>query len=303
MSIYEHTDGRSVASAVMLLREDDDSRSILILEGGDDKKVFDELISEDDCVIEVGNGKQNVCDAIKLLNLRSKLYRELDGYLGIVDSDFEEFEAQETCDHTNILKTDGHDLEYMLLDSTALDFLLDGLVERNANDVPLHFKADFKNVLFELGSQFGYLRLKLHRFRKRNGIGYSIGLYERLTVDYMQKLDENHKLSWTAALSCINSITGFSGFSESETSDDEWERLRRTQDKYLCHGKDMLELVLCELLPKMTVDGFGEPVYLSKERARNVLSDAYDMSLFRRTQLHQDIKSWEKQTKFYVLAD
>ena len=258
MSLYEHTDGESVASAVMLLRDDDPHRSILVLEGSDDKKVFDNLINGDDCVIEVGYRKKNVCDAVELLNLRSKLYLELDGYLGIVDSDFEEFDVQDSCEHTNILKTDGHDLEYMLLDSAALDFLLDSLVQCTANDLTEQFKEDFKNVLFALGSQIGYLRLKLHRYRRRNGIGYSSGLYERLTIEYMQRLDENHRLSWSAALCCISSTTGFSGFPESEMSDDEWERLRRTKDKFLCHGKDMLELILCELLPKMTQDDFGK---------------------------------------------
>lgn len=303
MSVYEHTDGKSVASSVVMLRDDDPHRTILILEGSDDKRVFDNLINEDDCVIEVGYKKQNVCDAVELLNLRSKLYPELDGYLGIVDSDFEEFDDQGSCEHTNILKTDCHDLEYMLLDSTALDFLLGSLVECTANEQTVQFIEYFKNVLFELGSRIGYLRLKLHKFRKKNRIGYSSGLYERLTIEYMQRLDEKHRLLWTSALCCINSTTGFSAFSESETSDDEWERLRKKQDMYLCHGKDMLEIILCELLPKMTQHEFGEAVYVGKERARDVLSDSYEMSLFQCSQLYRAIKSWEKQTEFFVLAD
>ena len=286
-----------------MLRTADEYKSILLVEGSDDKRVFDKLISADDCEIEVANGKKNICDAVILLDMLSKIRDGLDGYLGIVDSDFDEFEVHALCEHTNILKTDGHDLEYMLLDSTALDFLLDSLVECIAIDLTVEFKEDLKNVLVELGSQIGYLRLKLHRYRKRNGIGYSSGLYERLTIEYMQKLEENHRLSWTAALCCIKSKRGFSGFPESETSDDEWERLRRKQDKYLCHGKDMLEIILCDLLPKMTQDEFGAAVYVGKERARDVLSDAYDISLFKCSNLYRGIKSWEKQTEFFVLAD
>lgn len=286
-----------------MLRDADRFKSILIVEGSDDERVFCKLINSDDCEIEIGHGKKNICDAVKLLNLRSRIYPELEGYLGIVDSDFEEFDTHDSCDHTNILKTDGHDLEYMLLDSAALGVLLDAVVECNATDLTFQFKEDFKNVLFELGSQLGYLRLKLHRYRKRNRIGYSSGLYERLTIEFMQRLEENHRLAWTAALCCIKSKTGFSGFSESEISDDEWERLRRKQDKYLCHGKDMLEIILCELLPIMSQDKLGNAVNVGKERARDALSDAYDMSLFQGSQLHKSIESWEKRTEFFVLAD
>ena len=286
-----------------MLRDADPHRSVLILEGGDDKKVFDNLINEDDCVIEVGYGKHNVCDAVELLNLRSKLYTALEGYLGIVDSDFETFEVQASCEYSNVLKTDGHDLEYMLLDSRAFDVLLNKVLECDVAEPTSQFKTDFKDRLNELGSKIGYLRLKLHKYRKRHGIGFSSGLYERLTIEYMQRLDENQRLSWTAALCCINSTTGFSGFPESETSDDEWECLRRKQHKYLCHGKDMLEIVLCEILPKMAQNEFGKAVYVGKERARDVLSDEYDKSLFQCSQLYRDIKSWEKKTEFFVLAN
>lgn len=306
MRLSDRIDGASVASAVRMLRThyNEPYKSVLILEGSDDKKVFDKLIGEDDCIIEVACGKQNVCDAFEEIDkLNTRFKPKLAGCLGIVDSDYEEFDEIESCKHTDILRTDGHDLEYMLLASKALDILLSDLLDYELNEQTLQFYANFKESFFTLGSKIGYLRLKFHRYRKRNGIGYRSGDYERMTCNYMQSLDKNHRLSWTAALRCINSTTGYSGFTESETSHDEWELLRKNQDKYLCHGKDMLEIILCELLPKMTQDEFGKAVYVRKDKVREKLSDSYDMTLFHCTMLCRGVKAWQDRTGFHVLAD
>ncbi|MDE2775624.1 MAG: DUF4435 domain-containing protein [Chloroflexota bacterium] len=302
--MHEHNDIRSVASAVKMLRDADPYKSVLIVEGSHDKSVFENLTSIDDCELEVGYGKQNVCGAVQLLNMYSKtLYPSLGGYLGIVDSDFKGLDGKGNLSDENIVETDGHDLEYMLLNSMALDRHLDSLLETSAHERITICKETFKQCLFELGSQIGYLRLKVYDYCKRYSISCNSGLYESLTIKYVRSLDANHRLSWTAALYCINSTSGFDAYSESEVSNDEWEILRRKHEAYLCHGKDMLETVFCELLPKVTQAEIGREFYVGKERARSQLTNNYDMSVFKKSQLYLSIKAWESHTGFYVLAD
>ncbi len=92
--------------------------SFLVVEGSDDSKAFKDLIDQEECVIVVAHGKDNVLEALSILND--------DGFsraLGIVDADFDR--VVDKCEQTeNVLRTDGHDLECMLLSSSAFDKVL-----------------------------------------------------------------------------------------------------------------------------------------------------------------------------------
>ena len=70
------------------------------------------------CNIVVAQGKQNVCEVIRILEDDN-----FPGALGLIDADFDRIEDSQNRD-SNILMPEYHDLEMMLMCSPALDRVL-----------------------------------------------------------------------------------------------------------------------------------------------------------------------------------
>jgi len=91
--------------------------SFLLLEGEDDHRFWDRRVSQG-CELVIGDGKQNVEGAVRRLDTR-----RFSGALGIVDADFDRLQDR-ALPSPNLLATDAHDLECVLLRSPALDGVL-----------------------------------------------------------------------------------------------------------------------------------------------------------------------------------
>jgi len=89
----------------------------LLLEGEDDHRFWDRRVSQG-CELVIGDGKQNVEGAVRRLDTR-----RFSGALGIVDADFDRLQGR-ALPSPNLLATDAHDLECVLLRSPALDGVL-----------------------------------------------------------------------------------------------------------------------------------------------------------------------------------
>ncbi len=91
--------------------------AFLVLEGWSDALLFQLLIDQEACRIEVAYGKSNVTDVIRILNTDN-----FHGALGIIDADYERLllgGPHETM--PNLLVTDDHDIECMYLRTVACD--------------------------------------------------------------------------------------------------------------------------------------------------------------------------------------
>src|SRR6266498_2978114 len=89
--------------------------TLLILEGPTDCLFFDGLIDASQCKTIPGYGKERVVGVIEQVDKR-----QLPGILGIVDADFWHLE-EISISSPNLLVTDLHDLEMMLIESRAFD--------------------------------------------------------------------------------------------------------------------------------------------------------------------------------------
>lgn len=90
-----------------------DTQSFLVVEGSTDEKLYRSFIDEDKCQIIVADGKT---PAIEVLSLLKK--EHFVGVLALVDADFDILEGKPAIE--NVLLTDTHDLETMLMRSPAL---------------------------------------------------------------------------------------------------------------------------------------------------------------------------------------
>jgi len=92
--------------------------SFLILEGEDDHRFWRPRVTPRECELIIGDGKPNVEGAILRLDTRN-----FSGALGLVDDDFDRLQDR-ASPSPNLLATDAHDLECLLLRSEALERVL-----------------------------------------------------------------------------------------------------------------------------------------------------------------------------------
>ncbi len=152
MTLIDYKDAGVVASEVIMTRQLH-SGSFLIVEGEDDYKFWSPRVASGVCELVVGNGKPNVEGALVRLD-----QSRFQGALGIVDDDFDSVQGRSRSS-PNLVSTDGHDLECMLLRSPALERLLAeyGGAKKIRKFETIH-GCTVRDALVERGLEFGRLR-------------------------------------------------------------------------------------------------------------------------------------------------
>jgi hypothetical protein len=125
------------------------SGTFLLVESGSDKKFYNRFIDKSACEIRCFQGKEQV---IAVLNVLEK--RKVTGILAIVDADFDRI-AISPHNSPNLLRTDSHDLETMLINSPALDKII---IEFGSEEKIAKCDRDVRMILLEAGTAIGYLR-------------------------------------------------------------------------------------------------------------------------------------------------
>lgn len=126
--------------------------TFLLVEGSSDKVFYERFIDKVDCQLVIISGKPSsklrVIAVLEILDGSS-----FNGVLGIVDADFDRLENL-ADNSSNLLRTDTHDLETMLLNSPALDKLI---AEFGSEEKIAKF-GNVKTALVKAGMSIGYLR-------------------------------------------------------------------------------------------------------------------------------------------------
>jgi hypothetical protein len=127
--------------------------AFLVVEGGSDKHVYKLVLDEDRCRIEIACGRDNVFGAIRLLNAD-----DFQGVFGVVDADFMHVTGERILEE-NILWTDFHDLECMVLNSPAFDRILDEFASENRLQTYAIPRSRIARQLAASAAPLGCLRL------------------------------------------------------------------------------------------------------------------------------------------------
>lgn len=102
----------------------DSKITYLIVEGVNDQILFDKFISNCNCNITIAFGKTNVFNAISRFMAENKL-----NCLGIVDSDYNRLQNI-NIENEHLLTLDCHDIEIMVLNSSALQIVLNAIASK-----------------------------------------------------------------------------------------------------------------------------------------------------------------------------
>ena len=138
--------------------------AFLVVEGTSDKLVFGLVLDREGCWTEIAHGRDNLFGAIRILNADS-----FAAAFAIVDADFSNITGEDIPEE-NILRTDLHDLECMILNSPAFDRVLEELgsdkrVASFATTTPLIARQLATNAI-PLGC------LRLHSLQQEMGLKF-----------------------------------------------------------------------------------------------------------------------------------
>ena len=132
------------------MKRSQDPRTVLLVEGTTDERVFKKFVNSENCKFVIADGKDNAKSILQILEEDGKF----NGFLAIVDSDFEYIENL-GLENPNLLLTDSHDLETMIISSSAFERFIGEFGEAQKINA---FCECLKDVLLERTLPIGYLR-------------------------------------------------------------------------------------------------------------------------------------------------
>jgi len=262
------------------MRRSSHKGSFLIVEGRSDKLVYERFIDGTNCEFSIASGKDNAVAAIRILEQDN-----FAGVLAIIDADFCRLELN-LPSSSNLLLTDEHDLEMMLLKSLALDKVLS---ERGSEDKINNFGQDIRLTLLERGKKIGYLRwvsfkenlslkfeeLSFSRFIDKATLVIDTGKLIKAVKDHSQKFALREQ-------DIQNSIETLE-----KAAYDPWQ---------VCCGHDIICILSIGL---SKVWGSWKTNEIRSDILERELRLAYEYAYFRSTQLYQSIQQWEVKNKPY----
>jgi hypothetical protein len=292
--MQQYIDGIRVANAVMMLRKQH-AGSIAIVEGPSDARFYDRYFDKT-CRVLPALGKKNVVDAIIELTKRNAV-----GVLGIIDCDYTYLEKK-IIKHPNILNTDFHDLETMLVLSPSLTNILRELIPDNKIYLLENLVNSVREFLLAIGVEIGYLRWI--SIRENLGLNFD-------TLPYKQAIDLGQK---TADLQIIlNSAKIASRVVRLPIGDADiltkaaTLKNEKADIEHICQGHDLvflLEIVIPVVFDNMF--GRNSSNAIRGRLRSDVLGEnlrlGYEKAFFVTTKLYLAVKNWEINNPNYVVV-
>jgi hypothetical protein len=279
------TDDR-VANQIRLRRETY-AGVFLLVEGVSDKTFYERFIEKSTCeLVSIPGKPSSKLRVISVLTILEK--SDFRGVLAIVDSDFDCIKPSSN-NSPNLLRTDSHDLETMLIDSPALEKVV---TEFGSQDKIKQFNRNVRLTLLEAGASVGYLLyisecdgLNL----KFEGITFSKFMNENtLQIDELQLIQEVKNKSQTWSLN-----------NEELHKRLLQEKARKHDLLQVCCGHHLVEVLSLSLRKTIGSNKADDVTPVCLERSLRL---AYEAIYFRDTQLYSDIRAWESHNQpFRVL--
>lgn len=260
--------------------------TILAVEGSTDFRLFKSLVDNGECYIQSCDGKNNVLDVVKQLE-----DSQFKGILGIIDADFWRIIGKSSPTQ-NILLTDTHDLDSMLVFSEALDKVLSELIHSDKfKSLKVPLIEAIKSAAYPIGLlrlinekyngslQISFIKMNYEAFLNKNDLSIDI----KFLLANLKSVSQGHKLDIKSLAKQLYDLLA-----------------QKCDILQVCTGDDLIEIIV-----------FGLKYNFGNARAPNITKDLLNMNLrlaynkehFKDTALYREIKAWETlNVSFKVLA-
>ena len=277
--------GDGIANEVLLAR-DAYKGPVLILEGDNDAKFFHRFVEDSEMEIIPAWGKANVLDAVEIL----ESHGGVQGFMGIVDADFGHVDGSLPTSR-NIVVTDDHDVEMMIVKTKAFSAVLRELGSRaKVRNFP-GGERGVRDALMQEALIVGHLR--------HLSVTDDLRLrFEGLNFDKI--VDRNSlKMDMDTMINNVFELTKNPPQLERAEIRDRLLELEKdaTDDPYqICCGHDFIAIFGIGL---RKVVGSKPRAETSPKELGKALRLAYESADFRQTQLYSDAKQWSKRNRGY----
>lgn len=283
----EYITDHTVANAIRMKRSSF-AGAFLVVEGVSDKLVYRLVLDHEACSIEVVYGRDSVLAVVRILNADGRF----SGVLGIVDADFANITG-EAIPEDNILQTDLHDLECMMLNSPAFDRMLEELgsedrVSAFAKTSPLIARQIAMNAV-----PLGCLRL--------------ISIQQELNLKFegltFKRFVEGSKLQIDSA-KMLREVVNNSQKHDLEQAQLQEQVETETRKGHDCwqisRGHDIVEMLSLAFRKTFSGKSGGEVAADILERCLRL---AYDATYFKQTDLYQAMNDWQQDNPDFPILD
>ncbi|HPU94342.1 MAG: DUF4435 domain-containing protein [Candidatus Saccharicenans sp.] len=272
--MYQHVNEYTTANEVRLIRSQFKG-IIIIAEGSTDVRIYKSLFGRETCRFVIAQGKENAVKALLILEKENFL-----GIIAIVDADFDRLDSKR-YPYDNIMLTDFHDIDAMVLNSPALEKLLDEYTKSEKN--PPSCNSILASA-YKAAKPIGLLRwisLKENLFINFKSINYReiIDIFEfkinidkliAMALDQKNHCDEDKETLKTEIKSLLSS---------------------NIDEKQLCCGHDLIYIIFLAIRMRWGNRNFES---LDYNNFCSLLRLAYDLSYFKSTNLYEQLKKWEE---------
>jgi len=263
--------------------------SFILVEGDTDARMYKRFVDTTRCRIIPAHGKSNALSALEMLEASG-----FPGILTIVDSDFWELDGTEPPNR-NVMVTDTHDLETMIVSSRALDVVLDEF--GSARKMKL-MGTSVRQMLLKVAVPIGFIRW-ISSSKQEN---LSLRFKDMSLAAVIEIRGKTMRTDIDALLKELKSHSRNTPFDKRVVKIRLKKLLRdnRHDPWHVCRGHDVVHILTIGL---RDVFGNRHAKSITYEQIDRILRIAYGYAEFSQTKLYTAIKRWEETNPgFTVLA-
>jgi Protein of unknown function (DUF4435) len=284
----EHLSVDRDANAIRL-RRSTFSGTFLLVEGSSDRLFYERFVDKVMCTSISISGKPS--SKLRVISVLSTLETSnFQGILAIVDADFEHLTVF-SHSSPNLIRTDTHDLETMLIKSSALEKVI---AEFGSEEKIVKLGRDIRNVLLEAGMAIGYL-LWISQVDELNltfdGITFSKFIDDqKLQIDELKLIQEVKNKSQAFHLRSEDLQQRLTN--QKNDNHDPWQ---------VCCGHDLVEILSLGLRRAIGSAKTSDVEPNSLERSLRL---AYEETYLYKTQMYLSLRVWESNNQpFKILRN
>lgn len=276
-----------IANDIRMTRSQHRGAFVLVEGETADLRVYDRVIDQSRCLLQPAHGKDNVLEVVAILDADG-----FPGALGIIDADRSRLSGA-VPQSGNVLVTDGCDLESMLLNSPALDKVLEELGSRGKiRKFEAKHGRTVRDQLATLARPLGALR----HISEREGLGLHFQ-----DLSFSKFLDHDLVLD---RVKLVRTVLARTQRQSPRMESQLLEELQRIEDdpdvlsRDLSNGHDMAWILSTGLRHTL---GSRKQLEVSVEILERELRLAYEKEHFRASGLCAAIRDWERRNPPYVV--
>lgn len=283
-----YTSPSSIANSIRMKRSQYRG-TFLLVEGFTDYKVYNRIIREEQCYIQVCFSKQTALEVLEILTKDN-----FQGVLAILDTDYWAFEQYTHVSNAKYYLTDDHDLECMILNSPALNKVLTEYGSKDKLQAIEQLRGmKIKDILICCALPIGYLRWLSLKYK------YHLKFEE---LKFSQFIENDLNISIEKLVTTVlDKSNRFDLKSNIKNIENDINKLlnNHKMEYYICCGHDICEILSYALKQIIGTHGSSK---INTNLIETSLRLAYEKEYFLNTHLYLSLCRWEDENNEYKVV-